>query len=71
MLTWRGSVDYSVFILLVIQIFFSFIGVLFREQGDESTFFLVIIMLYLFFNFLDERKLVRDKLSVTKIKKRV
>jgi UDP-GlcNAc:undecaprenyl-phosphate GlcNAc-1-phosphate transferase len=71
MLTWRGSVDYSVFILLVIQIFFSFIGVLFREQGDESTFFLVLIMLYLFFNFLDERKLVRDKLSITKLKKRL
>jgi len=71
MLTWRGSVDHSVFILLVIQIFFSFIGVLFREQSDESTFFLVVIMLYLFFNFLDERKLVRDKLSITKIKKRI
>jgi len=71
MLTWRGSVDHSVFILVTIQIFFSFIGVLFREFGDESSFFLVLIMLYLFFSLLDERKLVRDKLRITKIKKKM
>ena len=71
MLTWRGSVDHSVFILVSIQIFFSFIGVLFREFGDESSFFLVLIMLYLFFSLLDERKLVRDKLRITKFKKKL
>ncbi|HIP02826.1 MAG TPA: hypothetical protein EYG75_04865 [Campylobacterales bacterium] len=71
MLTWRGSVDHSVFILVTIQVFFSFIGVLFREFGDEISFFLVLIMLYLFFSLLDERKLVRDKLRITKIKKKM
>jgi len=71
MLTWRGSVDHSVFILVIIQIVFSFIGLLLREHGDESSFILVILMLYLFFNFLDERKLVRDKLSLTKFKKKI
>ncbi len=71
MLTWRGSVDHSVLILVVIQIVFSFIGLLLREHGDESSFFLVVLMLYLFFNFLDERKLVRDKLSITKMKKKM
>ncbi len=71
MLTWRGSVDHSVFILVTIQVFFSFIGVLFREFGDEISFFLVLIMLYLFFSLLDERKLVRDKLRLTKIKKKM
>jgi UDP-GlcNAc:undecaprenyl-phosphate GlcNAc-1-phosphate transferase len=71
MLTWRGSVDYSVLILVIIQIVFSLIGVLLREKGDESNFLLVLLMLYLFFNFLDERKLVRDKLSITKIKRKL
>lgn len=71
MLTWRGSVDHSVFILVVTQVFFSFIGVLFREFGDENSLFLVIIMLYLFFSLLDERKLVRDKVRITKIKKKM
>lgn len=71
MLTWRGSVDHSVLILIVIQIVFSFIGLLLREHEDASSFFLVVLMLYLFFNFLDERKLVRDKLRITKIKKKI
>ncbi len=70
MLTWRGSVDYSVLILITIQIVFSFIGLLFREQGDENIVFLLFLMIYLFFNFLDERKLVRDRLFITKMKKR-
>ena len=69
MLTWRGSVDYSVMILIVIQLVFSSIGLLLREYGDESSFVLVALMMYLFFNFLDERKLVRDKLSLTKLKR--
>lgn len=70
MLTWRGSVDHSVMILVIIQIVFSFIGLTFREHGDESSFFLYLLILYLFFKFLDERKLVRDRLTITKLKKR-
>ncbi len=70
-LTWRGSVDHSVMILVVIQIFFSFLGLLFRERGDESIFFLFALLLYLFFKALDERRLLRDKLYITKMKKKV
>ncbi|MCH9813186.1 MAG: undecaprenyl/decaprenyl-phosphate alpha-N-acetylglucosaminyl 1-phosphate transferase [Epsilonproteobacteria bacterium] len=70
MLTWRGSVDHSVMILMVIQIVFSFIGLMLREHGDESSFFLYILILYLFFKFLDERKLVRDRLTITRIKRK-
>ncbi len=70
-LTWRGSVDHTVLILITIQIVFSFIGLSFREQGDENIVFLLFLVTYLFFNFLDERKLVRDRLFITKMKKRV
>ncbi len=70
-LTWRGSVDHSVMILVVIQIFFSFLGLLFRERGDESIFFLFALLLYLFFKALDERRLLRDKLYITKMKKKI
>ncbi len=71
MLTWRGSVDHSVMILVVIQVVFSFIGILFREQGEISSLFLFLMLLYLFFNFLDERKLVRDRILLTKMKKSI
>ncbi len=70
-LTWRGSVDHSVMILVVIQVFFSVLGLLFRERGDESIFFLFALLLYLFFKALDERRLLRDKLYITKMKKKI
>ncbi len=70
-LTWKGSVDHSVMILVTLQIVLSFIGVILREKGDEISFFLIVFIIYLFFNFLDERKLARDKIRLTKIKKRV
>lgn len=70
-LTWRGSVDHSVMILVVIQVFFSSLGLFFRERGDESIVFFFLLLLYLFFKALDERALVRDKLFVTRMKKKL
>ncbi len=71
MLTWRGSVDYSVMILILLQILFSIIGIFLRNISNEIILFLVLLTLYLFFSFLDERKLVRNKIFITRIKKRL
>jgi UDP-GlcNAc:undecaprenyl-phosphate GlcNAc-1-phosphate transferase len=70
-LTWRGSVDHSVMILVLIQVHFSIVGIFFRYLPNELNLFLVLLVLYLFFNFLDERKLVRERLFITRIKKRL
>jgi UDP-GlcNAc:undecaprenyl-phosphate GlcNAc-1-phosphate transferase len=70
-LTWRGSVDHSVLILILLQVHFSVAGVFFKNSANETVLLLILIVLFLFFNLLDERRLVREKLYLTRIKKKV
>ncbi len=67
---WRGSVDGTVLILVLIQVAFSIMGILLQHQNDAINFLLYIIMLFLFALFLDEKKREgREKLFVTRKRK--
>ncbi len=53
---WRGSVDGTVLILVLIQTAFSITGILLQYQSDGINLLLYIIMLFLFALFFYERK---------------
>jgi UDP-GlcNAc:undecaprenyl-phosphate GlcNAc-1-phosphate transferase len=65
----KKSVDASVHILVSIQIVLSTIGILLRDKSDIVNLTLFFIILFLFFQALDDRRVVRDLLFISKIKK--
>ncbi len=66
----RGSVDASVHILIALQIILSSIGLLLRDKSDVINLVLFLVILFLFFQALDDRKEQRNLLffSQTKVK---
>ncbi len=69
-LRWKGGVDNSVVIIVLIQFVFSFMGLALRKQPDEIIFFLFFILLILSFTFLDERAVARKRTIITRIRKK-
>ncbi len=68
MLMLRGTVDASVEILIALQVILSTIGLLLRDKSDVITLTLFSIILFLFFQALDDRREQRDLLFISKMK---
>ena len=64
----KGSVDASVHILIALQIILSSIGLLLRDKSDVVTLMLFLIILFVFFQTLDDRKEHRNLLFISKAK---
>ena len=64
----RGSVDASVHILIALQIILSSIGLLLRDKNDVINLALFSVILFVFFQTLDDRKEQRNLLFVSKMK---
>jgi len=64
----RGSVDASVHVLVALQILLSTIGLLLRDKSDFINLTLFLIILFVFFQALDDRKENRNLLLLSKIK---
>jgi UDP-GlcNAc:undecaprenyl-phosphate GlcNAc-1-phosphate transferase len=64
----RGSVDASVHILVSLQIILSTIGLLLRDKSDVINSILFMVILFVFFQALDDRKEHRNLLILSKIK---
>ncbi len=64
----RGSVDASVHILIALQILLSAIGLLLRDKSDVINLLLFLIILFVFFQALDDRKEQRNLLFISKSK---
>ena len=64
----RGSVDASVHILIALQILLSAIGLLLRDKSDVINLILFLIILFVFFQALDDRKEQRNLLLISKTK---
>ncbi len=66
---WRKNVDYSVMLLILIQISFSLMGVYVHDRDDGAIFILFVIILLLFFAMLDERVASREEFVLTRWKR--
>jgi UDP-GlcNAc:undecaprenyl-phosphate GlcNAc-1-phosphate transferase len=64
----KGSVDASVHILVSLQIILSVIGLLLRDKSDFVNLVLFLIILFIFFQALDDRKEHRNLLIISKTK---
>ncbi len=64
----RGSVDASVHILIALQIILSSIGLLLRDKSDVINLTLFSVILFVFFQALDDRKEQRNLLCISKAK---
>jgi len=64
----RGSVDASVHILVALQVILSVIGLLLRDKSDAINLVLFMIILFVFFQALDDRKEHRNLLFISKSK---
>jgi UDP-GlcNAc:undecaprenyl-phosphate GlcNAc-1-phosphate transferase len=64
----RGSVDASVHILVSLQIILSTIGLLLRDKSDVINSILFMVILFVFFQALDDRKEHRNLLILSKTK---
>ncbi len=64
----RGSVDASVHILIALQIILSSIGLLLRDKSDVINLILFSVILFVFFQTLDDRKEQRNLLFISKTK---
>ncbi len=67
----RGSVDASVHILIALQIILSTIGLLLRDKSDVINLALFSVILFVFFQALDDRKEQRHLLFISKVKVRL
>lgn len=67
----RGSVDGAVHIIIAMQILLSALGLLLRDGNDLINIGLFIIVLFIAFQLLDERKMQRDSFMFTKYKKSI
>ncbi len=65
----RGSVDGAVHIIIAMQILLSALGLLLRDGNDLINIGLFIIVLFIAFQLLDERKMQRDSFMFTRYKK--
>ena len=64
----KGSVDASVHILVALQIILSVIGLLLRDKNDITNLVLFLVILFVFFQALDDRKEHRTLLFISKLK---
>ncbi len=64
----KGSVDASVHILVSLQIILSVIGLLLRDKSDFINLMLFLVILFIFFQALDDRKEHRNLLVISKTK---
>jgi UDP-GlcNAc:undecaprenyl-phosphate GlcNAc-1-phosphate transferase len=64
----KGSVDASVHILVSLQIILSVIGLLLRDKSDLINLMLFLVILFIFFQALDDRKEHRNLLVLSKTK---
>ncbi len=67
----RGSVDGAVHIIIAMQILLSALGLLLRDGNDIVNIGLFIIVLFIAFQLLDERKMQRDSFMFTKYKRSI
>jgi UDP-GlcNAc:undecaprenyl-phosphate GlcNAc-1-phosphate transferase len=65
-LTWRARVDSSVIGLFSLQAILSTTGVLLRNKDDVINLIIFIVILYISFEFLDERQKKREDSLLTK-----
>lgn len=64
----RGSVDASVHILVALQMILAVIGLLLRDKSDIINLTLFLVILFVFFQALDDRKEHRNLLFISKSK---
>lgn len=64
----KGSVDASVHILVSLQIILSVIGLLLRDKSDFINLMLFMVILFIFFQALDDRKEHRNLLIISQSK---
>jgi len=64
----KGSVDASVHVLVSLQIILSAIGLLLRDKSDFINLLLFLVILFVFFQALDDRKEHRKLLFLSKLK---
>ncbi len=62
----KGSVDASVHILVSLQIILTVIGLLLRDKSDIINLSLFLVILFIFFQALDDRKEYRNMLLISK-----
>ena len=62
----KGSVDASVHILVSLQIILSVIGLLLRDKSDFINLLLFLVILFIFFQALDDRKEHRNLLIISR-----
>ncbi len=67
----RGSVDGAVHIIIAMQILLSSFGLLLRDGNDIINIGLFIVVIFIAFQLLDERKMQRDSFIFTKYKKSI
>ncbi len=68
LLSLKGNVDSTVQILAAFQVVLSSLGLLLRDKSNIVNLILFIIIMFLFFQLLDDRKKSRDLLIVSKLK---
>ncbi len=68
MLHLKGSVDASVHILVALQILLSALGLLLRDKSDIVNLLLFLVILFLFFEALDDRQVHRNLLWISRMK---
>ncbi len=59
MLRFKIKTDYTVLLLILIQITFSLLGILLEKQSNAINFIIYLIILYIFFHLFDDRRIPR------------
>jgi UDP-GlcNAc:undecaprenyl-phosphate GlcNAc-1-phosphate transferase len=58
---WKTKVDYTVMLIILIQISFSLLGILLVEHSNVVNMLIYIIILYIFFHIFDDRRTPRKQ----------
>ncbi len=64
MLRFKIKIDYTVLLLILIQITFSLLGILLENQKNIINLTVYLIILYIFFHLFDDRKIPRKNQKV-------
>jgi len=64
-LKWKTKVDYSVMLLLLIQVSFSLLGILISTHSNFLNLLIYLIVLKIFFYVFDDRKVPRKKILLS------
>jgi len=62
LLRWKTEVDYTVMLIILMQVSFSLLGILLVDQNNVLNTITYAVILYIFFNIFDDRKINRKEI---------